>query len=92
MVEFAYNNSYQASIGMAPYEALYGRPCRSLLCWVEAGENTVVRSQTDSTTGETIMEGPELIAETNEKIIFVRQRMQAVQDRRRSMVIQTGEK
>ena len=29
LVEFAYNNSYQASIGMAPYEALYGRPCRS---------------------------------------------------------------
>ena len=32
LVEFAYNNSYQASIQMAPYEALYGRPCRSLLC------------------------------------------------------------
>ena len=33
LVEFAYNNSYQASIQMAPYEALYGRPCRSLICW-----------------------------------------------------------
>ena len=32
LVEFSYNNSYQASIGMAPYEALYGRPCRSPLC------------------------------------------------------------
>ena len=32
LVEFAYNNSYQASIQMAPYEALYGRPCRSPLC------------------------------------------------------------
>ena len=32
LVEFAYNNSYQASIQMAPYEALYGRPCRSLIC------------------------------------------------------------
>ena len=38
LVEFAYNNSYQASIQMAPYEALYGRPCRSPLCWTEIGE------------------------------------------------------
>ncbi|RVW33107.1 Transposon Ty3-I Gag-Pol polyprotein [Vitis vinifera] len=35
LVEFAYNNSYQSSIGMTPYEALYGRPCRSPLCWIE---------------------------------------------------------
>ena len=33
LVEFAYKNSYQASIQMAPYEALYGRPCRSPICW-----------------------------------------------------------
>ena len=33
--EFAYNNSFQSSIGMAPFEALYGRPCRSLVCWIE---------------------------------------------------------
>ena len=32
LVEFAYSNSYQASIQMAPYEALYGRPCRSSIC------------------------------------------------------------
>ncbi|KAK9100492.1 hypothetical protein Scep_023922 [Stephania cephalantha] len=35
LCEFAYNNSYQASIGMPPFEALYGRPCRSPACWVE---------------------------------------------------------
>ena len=35
LVEFAYNNSYQSSIGMAPFEALYGRPCRSPVCWVK---------------------------------------------------------
>ena len=40
-VEFAYNNSYQASIQMAPYEALYGRPCRSPLCWTEVGESCI---------------------------------------------------
>ena len=38
LVEFAYNNSYQASIQMAPYEGLYGRPCRSPICWTEVGE------------------------------------------------------
>ena len=37
LVEFAYNNSYQASIQMAPYEALYERPCRSPICWTEVG-------------------------------------------------------
>ncbi|XP_060974611.1 uncharacterized protein LOC133039707 [Cannabis sativa] len=39
LVEFTYNNRYQASIGMAPYEALYGRPCRSPLCWAEPDEH-----------------------------------------------------
>ena len=38
LVKFAYNNIYQASIGMAPYEALYGRKCQTPLCWDEAGE------------------------------------------------------
>ena len=38
LAEFSYNNSYQASIGMSPFEALYGRMCRSLSCWTEVGE------------------------------------------------------
>ena len=38
LMEFAYNNSYQSSIEMAPYEALYGRKCRTPLCWDEVGE------------------------------------------------------
>ena len=43
LVEFAYNNSYQASIQMAtPYEALYGRPCRSSIFWTEVGERTTM--------------------------------------------------
>ena len=41
LVEFTYNNNYQASIQMAPYEALYGRPCRSSLCWTEVGESSI---------------------------------------------------
>ena len=35
LVELAYNNSYQVSIGMAPYEVLYGRKCKTLICWDE---------------------------------------------------------
>ena len=44
-MEFAYNNSYPASIGMAPYEALYGRKCRTLVCWDEVGERKLCRSR-----------------------------------------------
>ena len=40
--EFAYNNSFQSSIGMAPYEALYGRKCRTLVCWTELNEHKVI--------------------------------------------------
>ena len=42
LVEFAYNNSYQATIQMAPYEALYGRKCRSPLHWDEVGDKAVL--------------------------------------------------
>ena len=54
LVEFAYNNNYQASIQMAPYEALYGRPYRSPLCWTEVGESSIT--------------GPDLIRDTSEKV------------------------
>ena len=59
LVEFAYNNSYQASIQMAPYEALYGRPCRSSLCWTEVGDSSIT--------------GPGLIRDTSEKVRLKRQ-------------------
>ena len=42
LMEFTYNNSYQTSIEMAPFEALYGRKCRNLVCWVEVGERRLV--------------------------------------------------
>ena len=44
LVEFAYNNSFYSSIGMAHYEALYGRRCRTPMCWDEFGERKLVRS------------------------------------------------
>ena len=54
LMEFAYNNSYQASIGMAPYEALYGRKCRTLVCWIELSEYKLI--------------GPDIVKDTEEKV------------------------
>ena len=51
LVEFSYHNSYQASLGMAPYETLYGRKCRSLVHWYEIRQTTL--DQTDFTKGMT---------------------------------------
>ncbi|GJS26309.1 putative reverse transcriptase domain-containing protein [Tanacetum coccineum] len=70
LAKFSYNNSYYASIKAAPYEALYGRKCQSPVCWAEVGEAQLT--------------GPELIQETTEKIILIKQRMQAAQDRQKS--------
>ncbi|GJS11372.1 putative reverse transcriptase domain-containing protein [Tanacetum coccineum] len=70
LAEFSYNNSYHASIKAAPYEALYGRKCRSPVCWAEVGEAQLT--------------GPELIQQTTEKIVVIKQRMQAAQDRQKS--------
>ena len=67
LVEFAYNNSFQSSIGMAPFEALYGRPCRSPTCWWESTDK--------------ILLGPDMVRETSEKIDLIRRRMKAAQDR-----------
>ena len=61
LVEFSYNNSFQSSIGMAPFEALYGRPCRSPSCWLESGEKFIL--------------GPDSVHESSEKIVLIRQRM-----------------
>ncbi|GJW50572.1 putative reverse transcriptase domain-containing protein [Tanacetum coccineum] len=70
LAEFSYNNTYHASIKAAPYEALYGQKCRSSMCWAEVGEAQLT--------------GPELIQETTEKIVMIKQRMQAAQDRQKS--------
>ncbi|GJU70093.1 putative reverse transcriptase domain-containing protein [Tanacetum coccineum] len=70
LAKFSYNNSFHASIKAAPYEALYGRKCRSPVYWVEVGEAQ--------------MTGPELIQETTKKIVLIKQRMQAAQDRQKS--------
>nr|GFB36524.1 reverse transcriptase domain-containing protein [Tanacetum cinerariifolium] len=72
LVEFSYNNSYHASIKAAPFAALYGRKCRSPVYWTEVGEAQIL--------------GPELIQETTEKIVQIKQRMQAARDRQLQFV------
>ena len=67
LMEFAYNNSYQSSIGMAPYEALYGIKCRTPVCWIELGENEVI--------------GPDIVKDTEEKVKIIRQRLTVASDR-----------
>ena len=54
LIEFAYNNSYHSTIGMAPYEALYGRNCRSPLCWTEVGDRQLESSELIRMTSETV--------------------------------------
>ena len=50
LMEFTYNNSYQASIGMAPYETLYGRRCRTPVCWTELNEHKMIGPNTKRDT------------------------------------------
>ena len=66
-MEFAYNNSYQASIQMVPYEALYGRPCRSPIFWTKVGENSIT--------------GLNLIRDTFEKVGLIQKRLITAQSR-----------
>ena len=54
LAKFVYNNSYQASIGMALYEALYGRKCRTSLCWDEVGERKLNDVELIETTSKKI--------------------------------------
>ena len=61
LVKFTYNNSYQASIQMAPYETLYGRPCQSPVCWTEVGERPTT--------------GLDLVRDTYENVDLIRKRL-----------------
>ena len=54
LVEFSYNNSYRVSIQMTPYEALYGRPCRSPLCWTEVRESSIISLDMIGDTSEKV--------------------------------------
>ncbi|GJT43896.1 reverse transcriptase domain-containing protein [Tanacetum coccineum] len=70
LAEFSYNNSYHSSIRCAPFEALYGRKCRSPVLWAEIGDSGLI--------------GPELVQETTDKVVVIRDRLKAARDRQKS--------
>jgi len=70
LVEFTFNNSYHSSIGMACYEALYGRRCRTPLCWYQDGEAFGL--------------GPEFLQQMTSKVKLIQDRMRATQSRQKS--------
>ena len=70
MIEFAYNNSYQASIEMAPFEALYGRPCKSPVCWAEVGDAPLL--------------GSKIVREKIKKVALIRKRLATAQSQQKS--------
>jgi hypothetical protein len=84
--EFSYNNSYQSSIEMAPFEALYGRKCRTPLLWDGVGERSLF--------------GPDLIKEAEEKVRLIRDRLKIAQSgqksyadsRRREVTYEVGDR
>ena len=68
--EFAYNNSFQSSLGMAPFEFLYGRKCRTPLNWSETGERQFF--------------GPDMIQDVEEQVGIVREKLKIAQSRQKS--------
>ncbi|WVZ93927.1 hypothetical protein U9M48_039877 [Paspalum notatum var. saurae] len=70
LAEFAYNNSYQKSLGMAPFEALYGRRCRTPLNWSEPGERVTF--------------GPDLVTQAKEQVKFIHDNLKRAQSRQKS--------
>ncbi|GJT90679.1 putative reverse transcriptase domain-containing protein [Tanacetum coccineum] len=70
LAEFSYNNSYHTSIRCASFEALYGRKCRSPVLWAEIGEGSLI--------------GPELVQEMTDKVVVIKERLQAARDRQKS--------
>ena len=71
-MEFSYNNSYQATIEMAPFKALYGRKCRTLLCWNHLDDILIV--------------GSEMIQEMVDKVKVIKQNIKAAQNRQKTYV------
>ena len=67
LAEFSYNNSYQESIHMAPFEALYGKKCRTPLNWVEGGDRGYF--------------GPDFIKDAREQVNVIQSHLKEAQNR-----------
>ncbi|GKB18151.1 putative reverse transcriptase domain-containing protein [Tanacetum coccineum] len=86
LAKFSYNNSYHSSVRCAPFEALYERKCRSPVLWAEIGESQLI--------------GPELVQETTDKVILIKERLKAVREcqnnyvgnRRKQLGCEVGDK
>ncbi|GJS22717.1 putative reverse transcriptase domain-containing protein [Tanacetum coccineum] len=70
LAEFSYNNSYHSSIRCAPFEALYGRKCRSPMLWAKIREGSLI--------------GPELVLQTTDKVVSKKEKLKAARDRQNS--------
>jgi hypothetical protein len=70
LAEFSYNNSYQESIKMSPFELLYGQPCRTPLSWSESGERVIF--------------GPDIVTEAEEKVKQIQANILVAQSRQKS--------
>jgi hypothetical protein len=70
LAEFSYNNNYQASLKIAPFEAFYGRRCRTPLSWSQIGERKIF--------------GPDLVVEAEEKVRVIQENLKAAQSRQKS--------
>ncbi|GKB00667.1 putative reverse transcriptase domain-containing protein [Tanacetum coccineum] len=72
LAKFSYNNSYHSSIRCAPFKALYGRKCWSPVLWAEIGESRLI--------------GPELVQETTDKVVLIKEKLKVARDRQKSYV------
>jgi hypothetical protein len=70
LVEFSYNNGYQASLKMSPFEALYGRKCNTPVSW-------------DNPTDKVVL-GPELLKDMEDQMVKIKQNLKETQDRQKS--------
>lgn len=70
LVEFAYNNSFHASLGMVPFEALYGRKCRTPICWDRLEDRIII--------------GPDLLKKMDEQMMLIKSRLKEASDRQKS--------
>lgn len=70
LIKVTYNNNLHSSIGMKPFEALYGKRCMTPLCWYESGESVVI--------------GPEIVQQATKKIKIIQEKMKASQSRKKS--------